>query len=322
MAASVLKPANALLGAVSVASRALKKNAAVVVTSCRYESGLPPLKTEKISDNLQLKSIQDDSQSSRPLILLFGWMLAKQKHLNKYGNMYHSKGFDVLSLKMRPGQVLIPQRAQDTVEHLLSVLEDSSLAQKPLMVHGFSVGGYMYGEMLVKLRQQRARWQGICDRMTGQIFDSPVDYEGIAPGFSRVLVKNRLGQKLLLNTLEGYLKLFQKPITRHYLASSQAFHDNNLRLPSLMLYSRADPIGVDTRIELVIKKWKAAGIPVMSRCWESSPHVSHFHRHPDEYVEAVLGFLDSIRLSQPEQKDSKIPEEGKTKAKEEIQQRI
>uniref|UniRef100_A0A0B6Z0V1 Uncharacterized protein n=2 Tax=Arion vulgaris TaxID=1028688 RepID=A0A0B6Z0V1_9EUPU len=38
----------------------------------------------------------------------------------------------------------------------------------------------------------------------------------------------------------------------------------------------------------------------MSRCWESSPHVSHFHRHPDEYVDAVLNFLEHIGMTKPE----------------------
>ena len=43
-----------------------------------------------------------------------------------------------------------------------------------------------------------------------------------------------------------------------------------------------------------MKQWTGRGIDVYGRCWESSPHVSHFHRHPDEYVEAVLKFLDVL----------------------------
>lgn len=39
----------------------------------------------------------------------------------------------------------------------------------------------------------------------------------------------------------------------------------------------------------------------MARCWESSPHVSHFHRHPDEYVEAVLKFLTSVGLTKSDE---------------------
>ncbi|XP_013090145.2 transmembrane protein 53-B-like [Biomphalaria glabrata] len=286
----------------------------------RQESSLPPLKTVQLNENMQLKTIQEMSSQPRPLVLLYGWMLAKQRHLDKYGNMYHSKGFDVLSLKMRPTQVLIPSRAQKTTEQLLSILQDEHLKDKPLMVHGFSVGGYMYGELLVKLNQDLEKYRSIRSRLVGQIFDSPVDYEGVPSGFARILLKNRVGQKLLQFSLESYLSLFKDSVTRHYIKSSNAFHKNELRIPSLLLYSRADPIGVDTKIELVMKKWRANNIPVMARCWESSPHVSHFHRHPDEYVEAVLKFISSIGLSKPDSEVSKRKLE--TKKHKEIQQAI
>ncbi|CAG5116239.1 unnamed protein product [Candidula unifasciata] len=278
----------------------LQKNVPVIFLASRFESSLPPLTTKQLSENIQLRTVQETAHYPRPLVLLFGWMLAKQRHLDKYCNMYHSNGFDVLSLKMKPAQVLIPQRAQNTVEQLLSVLQEPGLTKRPLMVHGFSVGGYMYGELLLKLDQQREKYQCIRDQLTCQVFDSPVDFEGVAPGFASVLVDNKLAQKVIRKSLEVYLNTFKTTITSHYLRSSAAFHKNELRLPSLLLYSRSDPIGVDTKIEQVMKKWKAAGVPVMARCWESSPHVSHFHRHPDEYVEAVLKFLDSVGLTKQE----------------------
>ncbi|RUS80707.1 hypothetical protein EGW08_011530, partial [Elysia chlorotica] len=273
----------------------------------RHESSLPAVTTKQLTPNIQLKTLQEPALEPRPLVLLFGWMLAKQRHLDKYGNLYHSKGFDVLSLKVGPrryiyrlytGQVLIPQRAQATVEELLTFLLKPELRSRPLMVHGFSVGGYMYGEYLVKLEQHaKVRGQGQCHRMVGQIFDSPVDFEGVPSGFATVLTKNPVGRQVIQHSLEAYLKVMEGPVTSHYLRSSKAFHENTLRLPSLMLYSRSDPIGVDRNIEKVMSRWKQVGVPVMSRCWESSPHVSHFHRHPDEYVEAVLKFLDSVGLS-------------------------
>ncbi|KAH9491856.1 hypothetical protein Btru_029901 [Bulinus truncatus] len=286
----------------------------------RHESSLPPLKTEKLNENIQLKTIQEKLNHHRPLVLLYGWMLAKQRHLDKYGNMYHSKGFDVLSLKMKPSQVLLPKQAQRTTEELLSILQDGELKDKPLMVHGFSVGGYMYGELLVKLNQDLDKYNSVKKRLVGQIFDSPVDYEGVPSGFSTILVKNKVGQKILKFSIESYMSIFKDSVTSHYIRSSDAFHRNELRLPSLMLYSRSDPIGVDTQIELVMKKWRTAGIPVMARCWESSPHVSHFHRHPDEYVEAVLKFLNSVGLTKPESEVAK--KKLDTKKPKEIQQAV
>ena len=89
------------------------------------------------------------------------------------------------------------------------------------------------------------------ERMVGQIFDSPVDFEGVPSGFATVLTKNPMGRKMIQSSLEAYLRVFEGPVTSHYKRSSEAFHNNNLLLPSLMLYSRSDPIGVDRNIEVV-----------------------------------------------------------------------
>ena len=39
-------------------------------------------------------------------------------------------------------------------------------------------------------------------------------------------------------------------VTEHYKRSSQAFHDNPLITPSLVFYSKADPIGIPGPIEV------------------------------------------------------------------------
>ena len=228
-------------------------------------------------------------------------MLAKKRHLDKYGNLYMSKGFDVLAVRVQPTQVLRPASAQKVMADVLDLLQDGRLERKPLLVHGFSVGGYVYGELLIKLRQEAKKYGTIRDRLVGQVFDSPVDYEGVPNGFANILTSNKLGQVAIKSSLELYMRVFEKSITKHYLSSSAAFHDNELLLPSLMLYSKTDPIGVADRIELVVSKWRKKGIPVHTKCWENTPHVSHFHRHPDEYVEAILAFLEELGLSQNDQ---------------------
>lgn len=102
-----------------------------MMVSSRQESILPPLKTEQFTQNIQLRTIQEASAAPRPLVLLFGWMLAKQRHLDKYGNMYHSKGFDVLSL-----QVTI----------FVSVTGESSF----FFCHGI----FMFGSFVISLQQE------------------------------------------------------------------------------------------------------------------------------------------------------------------------
>ena len=51
-------------------------------------------------------------------------------------------------------------------------------------------------------------------------------------------------------------------VTEYYIRSSQMFHANPLRCPSLVLYSKADIIGIPGPIEDLINNWRKSGAPV------------------------------------------------------------
>ena len=41
----------------------------------------------------------------RPVVVLFGWLLAKSRHLHKYGELYHHYGADVITVKLEVMEV-------------------------------------------------------------------------------------------------------------------------------------------------------------------------------------------------------------------------
>ena len=41
----------------------------------------------------------------RPVVVLFGWLLAKSRHLHKYGELYHQYGADVITVKLEVMEV-------------------------------------------------------------------------------------------------------------------------------------------------------------------------------------------------------------------------
>lgn len=192
----------------------------------------------------------------------------------------------------------MPSRAHTVISNINDFLEGDSCKTQPLLVHGFSVGGYLFGEFLVRLKEEKQKLANIRSRLLGQIFDSPVDFEGVPRGFSKILVEQKILQLGLERTIEIYLALMKSQVTKYYIRSSAAFHENELLLPSLMLYSRNDPIGDANIIEQVAEKWRTKGTMVRQKCWEESPHVSHFHHHPDEYVDSILSFLEEIGLAE------------------------
>ncbi|KAL3842142.1 hypothetical protein ACJMK2_020188, partial [Sinanodonta woodiana] len=261
----------------------------------------PGFKVKHINSNLQL--LQKDEADTRvatkerPLLLLFGWMLAKPRHLNKYGNMYISKGFDVITIQVKPYQILIPTQIQKVVHNILDHLEqDPKTSRRPIVVHGLSVGGYVYGEMLVKLKNTPDRYHAIRKGLRGQIFDSVIDFDGIPEGFSAALTTNRTIRASVKNVLKAYFRIFEKSISCHYKRSSDAFKDNELQLPSLMLYSLSDPVCDPKVIETTGKKWRMRNIHSVTKHFEDSKHVGIFHKHPEHYEETILKFLEDAGL--------------------------
>lgn len=122
---------------------------------------------------------------------------------------------------------------------------------------------------------------------------------------------------------------FKESATKHYLRSSNCYHDSIVDAPALFLCSLDDPVGAVSGIRKVADKWESKGMKVILvvlvlnymkitikvwiyliyffnskvylKAWESSPHVSHLHHHPEEYNQEMKTFLEMLGLvSYPE----------------------
>jgi Eukaryotic protein of unknown function (DUF829) len=130
------------------------------------------------------------------------------------------KGFDVLHIKANPTQILWPARAQAVAAQIVDFVTAPSRRSQPILVHGFSVGGYLYGETLVRMTSDPIMAEEMSRRVRGQIFDSPVDMEGVPRGVSLAVTGSRPAQIAIKSSLDTYLALLQKQVTRHYIRSS------------------------------------------------------------------------------------------------------
>lgn len=258
------------------------------------------LNVVKISPNLSFRKNKNSQLQDfeRPLVIVYGWLAAKLKHILKYGDFYLDKGFDVLHVKVTPSQLLRPKYVHKTIDTIYDFIHSGKINLQPLLIHGFSVGGYLYGETLFKFKNDEKNFETISKRLRGQIFDSAVDLEGLPRGTSRAVTNIKILQKTLELTLNAYLKVFDKQVTHYYKRSSQIFHENYFKTPSLMLYSTIDKIGISSSIDAVIKNWQRQNIPVMIKCWDDSPHVGHFLYHQMEYIDYLNKFLEQIQLNQ------------------------
>ncbi|XP_071809512.1 transmembrane protein 53-like [Asterias amurensis] len=260
----------------------------------------PDVPVIKINSNLSLQranSAGTKSPKDRPLVLLLSWLAAKQRHLDNFAAFYLSRGCDVLTVKLRPMQLLLPTVGTQVIARdVVSFLQSKEQRDRQILVHGFSVGGYLYGEIIQKMLASQTESHEITRRIIGQIYDSPVDLQNIPVGISKALTKNPLAQRSMQTSLQMYLRVMNSAATKHYHKSSYTFHHNPVSAPSLFFYSHTDPVGTAESNERVMSSLKTnMGYEnVYSKAFEDSPHVSHMYKHQNEYMSTLKGFLSQI----------------------------
>ncbi|GJQ75069.1 hypothetical protein Trydic_g9683 [Trypoxylus dichotomus] len=235
------------------------------------------------------------SPSTKPLVIMPTWLMAADKPIFKYAKFYLQHGFDVLNIQTNLWQLLWPVKGtQVLATDILKYLENNR-NYAPLIVHGFSIGCYLWGEVLVLIAANRSRYQFVIDNVIGQIWDSPADITRIPAGVSYATFPN---SKLLQNALKSYsiyhLNTFHDAATTHYLKSRSLIYNNPIRTPVLVYASKTDPISSEDTIKSICDYWKENGTKVYLKMWDDTTHVSHMHKHPFEYLEELSRYLEEI----------------------------
>ncbi|XP_019766152.1 transmembrane protein 53 isoform X2 [Dendroctonus ponderosae] len=253
--------------------------------------------------NTAINDFKLEEPQDNPLVVLIAWMMAKKKHTQKYADIWLQKGFDVLCVTVNPWQFLWPVTGTQVVAaDILKFLEQNK-SYSQMMLHGFSVGGYLWGEVMVQMAHEKERYQQVLDRFAGQVWDSAADvteiHKGVPPA---VFPRNKVMANALSKYIIYHMKTFDKVATRHYVRSSQMFHTNMVRAPALFLLSKTDPIGAERSNQRVRENWESMGMKVDWKVFEKSPHVGHFRKYPKEYVAQIYGFLDAVKMNRDAQK--------------------
>lgn len=124
----------------------------------------------------------------------------------------------------------------------------------------------------------------------------------------QALTKNKALQNALRYSLDSYLRLFYNSATKHYNRSSLEARTNRLKVPSLLVYSRSDPIASPQIIDNEVAKFRENNITVRTAVFPDSDHVSHFHKYPLEYMAALDDFLKVIGFTHESEKEhGKVP---------------
>lgn len=142
------------------------------------------------------------------------------------------------------------------------------------------------------------KYSSVQDRIIGQILDSPVDLHDIPFGISNAATENVLLKNAMRLSINLYFKLTYKYTMEKFSVCSKILYGNPVRAPALFLFSDDDPVAASESCERCVELWKELGMDVMSKKWDSSPHVSHFYKHQQEYLELWLKFLKKVGIVQ------------------------
>lgn len=250
------------------------------------------------------------SESDRSLAVMFEWMSAEKKGVHKYVNLYLDRGYDVLAISLSLRNLLFPvSGSQITASEALEFLAENT-AYKRLLIHGFSIGGYVWGEVLVKMESDLPKYEPVIKRINGQIWDSIPNVTAFHKGFGRaVFPNNSLLRFAVEKSIASHLRVFQNVATKHYYKANDSFHNPIVRAPTLLYTSKNDRVASYDGVLNVKNKYEARGIKTYVKCWEKSKHVGHLKIHKEEYIKALDEFLVNINESQkikPERIQAKL----------------
>ncbi|XP_033356003.1 uncharacterized protein LOC117236815 isoform X2 [Bombus vosnesenskii] len=218
-------------------------------------------------------------------------------------DLYLEQGFDVVIVSITPWQLLWPTKgsrlvAADLIEFLIKHQN-----YQQILLHGFSVAGYMWGEVLDLMQNDPKKCNNIIDRIVGQVWDSLADVSELTIGAPRAMFpRNEMLQNMCQKYLEYHMKTFYKPSTQYYIRSSQLFHTNLVHSPALFFISKTDPVGSLTSNLRVKESWDSLGVKIYVKIFENSPHVEHYRKYPKEYVAELYAFLNKLNLMQNKKK--------------------
>lgn len=85
---------------------------------------------------------------------------------------------------------------------VVKFLANNVSTKNPVLLHGFSVGGYFWGECMVHMSRDIERYRHVLDNIQGQVWDSAVELSELTIGVPKaVFPKNDTLERALKNYL-------------------------------------------------------------------------------------------------------------------------
>lgn len=292
-----------------------KKTSRLVPVS-RYSNGVHgPVKRVTVSKGLVLRTVTKNNfvvstkaTSSPPLVVLFEWLGAKSKAVDKYCQFYHDRGLDVLTVKGGLLEFLWPSTAFAKARQLLNYLQLAALDSNPesgppqrrYLIHAFSVGAYYHTVCLMLSHREAENYRWYKQNIYGSVFDSIVigTLDNMVTGVALSLSNSPAIQAVVRQIGHVYYRLSSARTLKFYDESVAFFKTQPALAPSLYFFSRDDPMCDVRSIHDLIEMWKREfpSVQISVQSWEHSVHAAHIKYHETDYKAALTRFCEELDL--------------------------
>lgn len=256
----------------------------------------------------ELTSVEKENNTSETLIIFFSWLGASSNALNKYFEIYHSLGHDILHVPGTVTNFAWPPTSVSLAREVLDYVCKDLTRYRFIMIHSTSIGSYNYTSCLMEVIKQPRKYWNFSLRLVGNVFDSITygSYDHMRIGVSYGLTKNNLVRILLQQFIAGYFVVTKSITVDFYELGVKVFRDNQANVPSIFFYSRDDPLCDHNLIDVMVDKWrKKMTVPVLSVSWDTSVHACHLFKHKGDYMSNHIKFMTIVDEFR-EQKDRKF----------------
>ena len=234
---------------------------------------------------------------SKPLVVILGWNDCNPRHLEKYSNIFETKNWSTISLPTKSFNTFFRSgtEVKKIALYVAEVIKNRTQEDQPVYLYAFSNGGCaVYFHLTEALTTVSGPYHGSIN-VAGSIFDScPVKPTIESVGRVQISITEQMKNPFFRPAVWYMIGLFLPLLVKMNPVIKRFFEDLGkipLQCPHLFLYSKADQLAFCDDIEEYINIRKAQGVKVFSKCWDDTPHVQHYMKYPDEYLQVIEEFV-------------------------------
>ena len=250
-------------------------------------------------------SCSDDviGRSKRPLVLFFSWLGARERGIDKYCELYQSRGLDVLVVRGKTSHFLRPAKGRRLAHALLEHLSRSPEYGQPILVHAISIGAFIFSICQLEMEENASKFRSVEKRFCGLIFDSMVmgSMNEMVHGLAVTHSRSAIHRALIKASAHSYFFVSKRFTVNFYDKVTSTFLESLVTIPVLVFYSLDDSMCCPETANQMLEGWMSKGRDVTSQCWEHSVHACHLREHAEEYKAALNHFLNKLSCDVPNQ---------------------